>query len=81
MRCLGRLAWLSVFLVGSSISAVGPAFAGAWTQAKGEGLAIVTTARRVAPMGALTGGPISSDTNISQVYLEYGLFDGLTIGA
>ena len=49
--------------------------------AKGEGLVIVTTARRVAPMGALTGGPISSDTNISQIYLEYGLFDGLTIGA
>jgi hypothetical protein len=42
---------------------------------------IVTTARRVAPMGAVTGGPISSDTNISQIYLEYGLLDGLTIGA
>ena len=29
----------------------------------------------------MTGGSISSDTNISQVYLEYGLLDGLTIGA
>ena len=41
----------------------------------------VTTARRVAPIGALTVGPISRDTNISQIYLEYGLLDGLTIGA
>ena len=81
MRCLGRLACVSVFLVGFAHSAAGPACAGAWTRAKGEGLVIVTTARRVAPMGALTGGPISSDTSISQIYLEYGLFDGLTIGA
>ncbi|MCH8167963.1 MAG: hypothetical protein IID49_03615 [Proteobacteria bacterium] len=72
---------MSVFLVGLSLSAAGPACAGAWTQAKGEGLVIVTTGRRVAPVGALTGGPISRDTNISQIYLEYGLFDGLTIGA
>ncbi len=42
---------------------------------------IITTGRRIAPVGALTGGPISSDTNISQIYLEYGLLDGLTIGA
>ncbi len=81
MRCSGRLACVSVFLVGFSLSATGPACAGAWTQAQGEGLAIVTTGRRVAPAGALTGGPISRDTNISQIYLEYGLFDGLTIGA
>ncbi len=80
MRCSGRLACVSVFLVGFSLSAAGPACAGAWTQAKGEGLAIVTTGRRVAPAGALTGGPISNDTNISQIYLEYGLLDGLTIG-
>ncbi len=81
MRSLGRLACVSVFLVGFALSAAAPACAGAWTRANGEGLAIVTTARRVAPMGALTGGPVSSDTNISQVYLEYGLLDGLTIGA
>jgi hypothetical protein len=81
MRCLGRLACVSVFLVGFVLSAAGPACAGAWTQAKGEGLAITTTARRVGPVGALTGGPVSSDANISQIYLEYGLFDGLTIGA
>ncbi|MHA1527448.1 MAG: hypothetical protein ACTSVG_00400 [Alphaproteobacteria bacterium] len=81
MRCMGRMAWVSVFLVGFALSAAGSACAGAWTQAKGEGLAIITIARHVAPVGALTGGPISSDTNVSQVYLEYGLFEGLTIGA
>lgn len=81
MLGLGRLACLSVVLAGLAVSAAGSACAGAWTQAKGDGLAIVTTARRVAPMGALTGGPVSSDTNISQIYLEYGLLDGLTIGA
>ena len=81
MRCMGRLACASVILVGLALSAVAPACAGAWTQAKGDGLTIVTTARRLAPVGALTGGPISRDTNISQLYLEYGLLDGLTIGA
>ena len=52
MRCLGRLACVSVFLVGFVLSAAGPACAGAWTQAKGEGLAITTTARRVGPARA-----------------------------
>jgi hypothetical protein len=78
---MGRLAWVSVFLVGFALSAAGSACAGAWTQVKGEGLAIITTARRVSPVGALTGGPVSRDSNVSQIYLEYGLLDGLTIGA
>jgi hypothetical protein len=81
MRGLGRVACVSALVAGYALSAIDFASAGAWTQAKGDGLAIVTTARRVAPMGALTGGPASSDTNISQIYLEYGLLDGLTIGA
>ena len=81
MWCLGRLACVSIFLAGFIFSAAGSAWAGAWTQREGEGMLIVTTARRVAPVGGLTGGPVSSDTNISQMYLEYGLFDGLTIGA
>jgi hypothetical protein len=81
MLCLGRMACLSVILAGLVVLAAGSAYAGAWTQAKGDGIVIVTTARRVAPVGALTGGPASRDTNVSQIYLEYGLFDGLTIGA
>lgn len=81
MRCMGLVAWVSVFMVGYALSAAAPACAGAWTQAKDDGLLIVTTGRRIAPVGAITGGPISSDTNVSQIYLEYGLLDGLTIGA
>jgi hypothetical protein len=43
-------------------------------------LVISTTGRRSAPVGALTGGPANSDASISQIYVEYGLLDGLTIG-
>ncbi len=80
MRWMGRLACVSVLLVGYSLSAAAPACAGAWTQAKGDGLVITTTARRAAPVGALTGGPATNEASISQIYLEYGLLDGLTIG-
>lgn len=58
-----------------------PAGAGAWTRPAGEGLLIATTARHVAPISSLTGGPIDSDKNVSQLYLEYGLAEGLTAGA
>ena len=81
MRCLGRLACVCVCWVGGIVSATGAADAGAWTRAKGEEISIITTGRRVAPLGGLTGGPVSSDTSVSQIYLEYGLIDGLTIGA
>lgn len=81
MTGLGRLACASACWIGLALSVTGPALAGAWTRAEGEGIVIVTAARRVAPMGGLTGGAASSDTGISQVYLEYGLLDGLTIGA
>ncbi|TFG89412.1 MAG: hypothetical protein E4H18_00160 [Hyphomicrobiales bacterium] len=67
--------------MGVILSAAGPADAGAWTRTEGEGITIVTTGRRIAPMGGLTGGPVSKDTSISQIYIEYGLFDDLTIGA
>jgi hypothetical protein len=81
MWCLGRLACVGVCWVGLALTTANSACAGAWTRAQGEGIVIVTTARHVAPMGAVTGDPISSDTNISQIYLEYGLLDRLTIGA
>lgn len=81
MRWFGRFALL--LLTGPAIAALmgGEASAGAWTLAKGDGLAILTTARRAAPLGALTGGATNSDANISQIYLEYGLAEGLTVGA
>lgn len=80
MRVLGRLACASVlsaaFLAGSGL----PSGAGAWTRVPGEGQLILTTARRMAPAGSMLGGGPDRDTNISQIYLEYGLLDDLTIG-
>ncbi len=70
----------ALLAVAPGLAPGGAAHAGAWTQSKGEGLAIVTAARRVAPVSSLAGGPIDADANITQVYLEYGLIEGLTAG-
>jgi hypothetical protein len=80
MRCFGRVAWVSILTIGSLLSATGAADAGAWTRAKGEGQIIVSAGRRVAPVGGLFGDAVTDDSSISQVYVEYGLVDGLTIG-
>jgi hypothetical protein len=80
MRWFRRVTRVGLLAIGALLAADGAADAGAWTRAKGDGLVILTTGRRVAPAGSLTGGPVSRDTNVSQIYLEYGLFDGLTIG-
>ena len=80
MWCLGRVACVAAALAASALLSPGRAEAGAWTRDKGDGIAIVTTGRRVAPVGSVTGGPIDEDANVSQVYLEYGLIEGLTIG-
>jgi hypothetical protein len=81
MRCLGRWTCMSASLVGLALLAASPAEAGAWTRPAGEGVVITTVGRRAAPVGALTGGRASEDSNTTQIYLEYGLFEGLTIGA
>jgi hypothetical protein len=80
MRCLGRLACLSVISTGCLLAAGDGTMAGAWTRAKGDGLVITTTTRRMAPVGALFSGVADRDANISQIYVEYGLLEGLTIG-
>lgn len=80
MRCLGRLTCMGLSLVGLTLLAASPAGAGAWTQPVGEGVVITSTGRRTAPVGALAGGRASEDSNTTQIYLEYGLFEGLTIG-
>jgi hypothetical protein len=72
---------MSVLSIAPFFNSELPANAGAWTRADGEGQVIVTTARRMAPAGSMFGGAPNRDTNISQIYLEYGLLDGLTIGA
>lgn len=80
MRCFGRAACVSILTIGALLSATGAADAGAWTRAKGEGQVIFSAGRRVAPMNGLIGGPVAHDSSISQLYVEYGLADGLTIG-
>ncbi len=61
--------------------AAGDAAAGAWTLARGEGQAIMTTGRRIAPVGAFFGGATRDDANSSQLYVEYGVADRWTLGA
>jgi len=80
MWCFRRATWVSVLTIGGLVCATVAASAGAWTRAKGEGQVIVSVGRRVAPMDGLVGGTAAHDTSISQVYVEYGLADGLTIG-
>lgn len=75
---LGGSACLCLCLAG--IVPAGDAHAGAWTRPAGKGIVIATAARRVAPVSSLTGGPVDEDANVSQIYLEYGLAEGLTAG-
>jgi hypothetical protein len=60
--------------------AEGEAEAGAWTLAEGSGQLIMTTGRKIAPVGAFMGGPADSDANSSQIWAEYGVADGWTVG-
>jgi hypothetical protein len=53
---------------------------GAWTLAEGTGQLIMTTGRRIAPIGAFAGGAADSDSNSSQIYAEYGVAEGWTVG-
>lgn len=81
MRGLHRLACACALWAAAQFCLASPALAGAWTRATGEGLVIATTTRRIAPPGAMFGGVADHDSSVSQIYLEYGLLDGLTVGA
>ena len=70
-----RLA-LSVAL---SLPATG-AGAGAWTQPEDTVLVIATTSRQMAPASAFLGETPTTDRNGTQIFLEYGLLEGLTVG-
>jgi len=65
MRCFGRATCVSILTVGALLSAADTA--GAWTRPKGEAQVIVTSGRRIAPMGGLTIGGKS--------YIEYSTTD------
>ena len=69
-------AYVALALVCSHIQAV----AGAWTLAEGAGQVILTTSYKIAPVSALVSGLPNDDEAASQVFLEYGLFDDLTVG-
>jgi hypothetical protein len=68
-----------VFAVAACLGATDAA-AGAWTLAKGSGQLIMTTGRNIAPISAFTGGAANSDKNSSQMWVEYGLAEGWTVG-
>ena len=57
-----------------------PALPGAWTRAAGEGQIIVTAARSSGPAGSVLSDVPDRDITTSQIYLEYGLTDSLTLG-
>lgn len=57
-----------------------PARPGAWTRPAGEGQVIVTAAYSSGPAGAILSDIPDRDINTSQIYLEYGLTDSLTVG-
>lgn len=61
-------------------AAEGSALAGAWTQKAGAGQVIATTGQDVAPVGRLASGQVETGSTLTQIYVEYGLWDGLTIG-
>lgn len=58
-----------------------PARAGAWTQREGRGQIIFSSGRRSATPGSLISGTAEGDVTISQLYLEYGFTDAITLGA
>ena len=80
IRHPGRWLCTCLCLTAPALGPVGDARAGAWTRAAGEGILIATAARRASPISALTGGPVDEEANVSQMYLEYGLVEGLTVG-
>ncbi|MEM7176235.1 MAG: hypothetical protein AAF503_00905 [Pseudomonadota bacterium] len=77
MRCLPCLAILALCGLGVNTQAA----AGAWTRSKGSGLTIFSTGRSVAPISAFATGSADSDSNTTQILVEYGLIEGLTLGA
>jgi hypothetical protein len=65
----------------SACLAAADAAAGAWTLAEGTGQLIMTTGRKIAPINAFVGGVADSDSNSSQIWVEYGVADRWTVGA
>lgn len=69
-------------LASAGLAAVLPTVthAGAWTLAEDKTLAIVTTSYQIAPAASLFSGVRTKEDLATQVFLETGLFDDLTLG-
>lgn len=72
---------LGAVLMAAVAGAATEAAAGAWTRAPGEGQVISTTGRRAAPISALAGGVPQDEAASTAIFVEYGLIEGLTLGA
>ena len=68
---LGVLLWAAAALDAS---------AGAWTLPEGRVQIIMTTARKIAPAGGFFGQAVEQDSNSTQIFMEYGVLDDLTVG-
>jgi hypothetical protein len=56
------------------------AHAGAWPQPTGKVQIIMTTSRKIAPVGGFFGDPVDEDSNATSLFAEYGVADELTVG-
>ncbi|MEM6678267.1 MAG: hypothetical protein AAF675_10385 [Pseudomonadota bacterium] len=64
----------------AALLSAGQAAAGPWTQNKGDGVAIVSIGRQGGPLSALTLPAEEGEKASAQVYAEYGVSDGTTLG-
>lgn len=71
------LAWVCAHL---ALVCPNVASAGAWTLAEGAGQSILTTSYKVAPVSALVSRDPDEEKLTTSVFIEYGLFDDLTLG-
>lgn len=70
----------TVGLLTAALSLPSPVHAGAWTLPEGQGQAIFSGSRTIAPVRAWFGGVSNVDQNSTGIFLEYGVWDDLTVG-
>lgn len=81
MWCFANNHWrLGLAWAGLVVTLPTCADAGAWTLPEDKTLAIVTTSYQIAPAGSLISGVRTKEDLATQVFLETGLFEDLTLG-
>ncbi|MBK0398750.1 hypothetical protein H0I76_06090 [Limibaculum sp. M0105] len=80
---MSRALCLFVVLLSGGLALFAPnaAQGGPWTHESGRGQIIMSSGRKVAPVGAFTGGSPDRDDSFTQILAEVGLLDSLTVGA